>query len=78
LSGQASWQTDCGSPAAGSNTPELDVASNDHAIGEIVDAVSHSPYWSSTAIFIEEDDAQAGDDRRSLRTVALANFAAQR
>ncbi len=44
------------------NTPELDVASNDHAIGQIVDAVSHSPYWRSTAIFIEEDDAQDGPD----------------
>jgi YVTN family beta-propeller protein len=46
----------------GLQTPTLDVSSNDHAIGELVDAVSHSPYWSSTAIFIEEDDAQAGQD----------------
>jgi YVTN family beta-propeller protein len=46
----------------GLNTPELEVASNDHAIGEVVQAVSHSPYWASTAIIIEEDDAQAGQD----------------
>jgi len=46
----------------GLTTPELDAASNDHAIGQIVDAVSHSPYWASTAIFIEEDDSQAGPD----------------
>jgi hypothetical protein len=44
------------------NAPELDVASNDHAIGQIVDAVSRSPYWASTAIFIFEDDSQAGSD----------------
>lgn len=43
-------------------SPELDVASNDHAIGQIVDAVSHSPYWASTAIFIVEDDSQDGPD----------------
>jgi YVTN family beta-propeller protein len=47
---------------AGLDTPQLDVASNDHAIGEIVDAVSHSPYWASTAIFIVEDDSQNGPD----------------
>lgn len=43
-------------------SPELDVASNDHAIGQLVDAVSHSPYWASTAIFIVEDDSQDGPD----------------
>ena len=50
------------SNVANLNSPELDVASNDHAIGQIVDAVSHSPYWASTAIFIVEDDAQNGPD----------------
>jgi YVTN family beta-propeller protein len=44
------------------NTPELDQSSNDHAVGELVDAVSHSKYWASTAIFITEDDAQDGPD----------------
>ena len=44
------------------NTPELEVSSNDHAVGEVIDAVSHSPYWSSTAIFVIEDDSQNGDD----------------
>jgi YVTN family beta-propeller protein len=44
------------------DSPELDVASNDHAIGQIVDAVSHSPYWASTAIFVVEDDSQNGSD----------------
>ena len=44
------------------NTPELQVASNDHALGLLVDAVSHSPYWKDTAIFVLEDDAQDGPD----------------
>jgi hypothetical protein len=44
------------------NTPELQVASNDHALGLLVDAVSHSPYWKDTAIFIVEDDALDGPD----------------
>ena len=44
------------------NTPELQVASNDHALGQLVDAVSHSPYWKDTAIFVVEDDAQDGPD----------------
>ncbi len=42
--------------------PEASVADNDLAVGRVVDAVSHSPYWSDTAIFILEDDAQDGPD----------------
>jgi len=53
---------DYGSNVAHLDTPELDQSSNDHAVGELVDAVSHSPYWASTAIFITEDDAQDGPD----------------
>jgi YVTN family beta-propeller protein len=37
-------------------------ADNDLALGRYVDAISHSPIWSSSAIFIEEDDAQNGVD----------------
>lgn len=46
----------------GVSSPAAMVADNDYAVGEIVDAVSHSPYWKSTAIFIVEDDAQNGYD----------------
>ncbi len=46
----------------GSLTPRAYVAQNDHAFGRIVDAVSHSPYWATTAIFAIEDDAQNGPD----------------
>jgi YVTN family beta-propeller protein len=47
---------------AGLPTPTAMVADNDLALGRIVDAVSHSPYWPSTAIFVTEDDAQDGPD----------------
>jgi hypothetical protein len=46
----------------GSGTPQAMVADNDLAVGRLVDAVSHSPDWASTAIFIVEDDAQNGPD----------------
>jgi YVTN family beta-propeller protein len=44
------------------NTPSLEIADNDYAIGSVADFISHSPYWNSTAIFILEDDAQDGGD----------------
>jgi hypothetical protein len=37
-------------------------ADNDLALGRFVDAISHSSIWSSSAIFVEEDDAQTGVD----------------
>lgn len=37
-------------------------ADNDLALGRIVDAISHSSIWSQSAIFVEEDDSQAGTD----------------
>ncbi len=46
----------------GMPTPEASVAGNDLAVGRVVDAVSHSPYWNNTAILILEDDAQNGAD----------------
>jgi DNA-binding beta-propeller fold protein YncE len=42
--------------------PAASVADNDLALGRVVDAVSHSPYWNDTAIFVVEDDAQDGGD----------------
>ena len=42
--------------------PAANVADNDLALGRVVDAVSHSPYWDDTAIFVVEDDAQDGAD----------------
>ena len=37
-------------------------ADNDLALGRYVDAISHSSIWSTSAIFVEEDDAQNGVD----------------
>ena len=47
---------------AGYPTPAAQVADNDLAVGRLVDAISHSPYWPNSAIFIVEDDAQSGED----------------
>ena len=46
----------------GNSSPRAMVADNDFAVGQLVEAVSKSPYWKSTAIFVLEDDAQAGFD----------------
>ena len=46
----------------GVNTPELEVADNDYAVGRLVDAVAHSAFAASTLIFVVEDDAQDGPD----------------
>lgn len=52
--------------------PAASVADNDLAIGRVVDAVSHSPYWEDTAFLILEDDAQDGPDHvDSHRSIAL-------
>ena len=37
-------------------------ADNDLALGRMVDAISHSKVWGQSAIFVEEDDSQAGAD----------------
>lgn len=47
---------------AGMPTPKVYVADNDWALGQLVDTVSHSKFWKSTAIFVTEDDAQNGPD----------------
>jgi DNA-binding beta-propeller fold protein YncE len=51
-----------GGTRPGKPTPGASVADNDLAVGRVVDAVSHSPYWDDTAIFVIEDDAQDGAD----------------
>jgi putative chromate ion transporter len=60
----------------GKLTPQAYAAQNDHALGRIVDTVSHSPYWASTAIFAIEDDSQNGpdhvDDQRTTFYLASA------
>jgi YVTN family beta-propeller protein len=43
-------------------SPAAEVADNDLAVGRIVDEISHSSIWPQSAIFISEDDSQAGVD----------------
>jgi hypothetical protein len=61
-----------GGTRTGKATPQAAVADNDLALGRVVDAVSHSPYWDDTAIFVVEDDAQNGADHVDAhRSIAL-------
>jgi hypothetical protein len=46
----------------GRRTPRAMVAENDYGLGQIVDLISHSKVWSSSAIFVIEDDSQDGAD----------------
>jgi YVTN family beta-propeller protein len=48
----------------GSDVPDpvAQVADNDLAVGRVVDTLSHSKFWKSTAILILEDDTQNGTD----------------
>jgi DNA-binding beta-propeller fold protein YncE len=56
----------------GGPTPKSSVADNDLAVGRMVEAVSHSPYWDDTAFFVLEDDAQNGADHVDAhRSIAL-------
>jgi YVTN family beta-propeller protein len=57
---------------AGRFTPAACVASNDLALGRMIEAVSKSKFWPETAIFVIEDDAQNGPDHvDARRTVGL-------
>lgn len=47
---------------AGTPTPRAHMADNDLALGRVVEAVSRSPFWGETVIFVLEDDAQNGPD----------------
>jgi hypothetical protein len=58
--------------APGASTPAAMVADNDLALGQIVEALSKSPFWRKMAILAVEDDAQNGVDHvDGHRTVAL-------
>jgi DNA-binding beta-propeller fold protein YncE len=48
--------------AAGKIAPLSSVADNDYALGMLVEGISKSRFWPSTAIFVLEDDAQNGPD----------------
>ena len=48
--------------AKGFKTPRAFVAENDLAMGMVMEAISHSKFWATTAVFVVEDDAQNGPD----------------
>jgi DNA-binding beta-propeller fold protein YncE len=54
-----------GSASFAVNTPELQIADDDYAVGLLVDKIAHSPYASNTLIFVIEDDPQDGADHVS-------------
>jgi sugar lactone lactonase YvrE len=60
--------------SAGYPTPRAQVADNDLAVGRAIEAISHSKFWSSTVVFVNEDDPQDGydhvDGHRSICLVA--------
>jgi YVTN family beta-propeller protein len=56
----------------GEFTPDASVGGNDQALGQIIEAASHSRFWNEMAIFVIEDDAQNGPDHVDAhRTVGL-------
>jgi DNA-binding beta-propeller fold protein YncE len=54
-----------GSASFGVNTPEIQMADDDYAVGLTVDKIAHSPYANNTLIFVIEDDPQDGADHVS-------------
>jgi YVTN family beta-propeller protein len=63
---------DYGDAILGVNTPELQVADNDYAVGLLVQKIANSIYRDSTLIFVIEDDSQDGGDHvDSHRSVAF-------
>jgi hypothetical protein len=48
------------------------VADSDLAVGQIVDAISHSSIWKSSAIFVVEDDSQDGADHVNAHRIPVA------
>jgi YVTN family beta-propeller protein len=64
-----------GSAIDGVNTPEIQTADNDYAVGRIVEKVAKSErYRGNTLVFVIEDDAQDGPDHvdahRSIAFIA--------
>ncbi|GAA1236103.1 alkaline phosphatase family protein [Oryzihumus leptocrescens] len=58
---------------AGKKTPQAHVATNDLAVGNLIDYLSHTPQWKDTAVFVVEDDSQDGlDHRDGHRNILLA------
>ena len=55
---------------AGAPSPRAQVGDNDLALGRVIEALTRSPFWGNTVVFVVEDDSQNGadhvDSHRSL------------
>jgi YVTN family beta-propeller protein len=58
------WMPDDHTAGVGTGDPNpvAEVADNDLAVGRIIDTISHSRFWKSSAVFVVEDDTQNGVD----------------
>ena len=58
------WMPDDHTAGVGTGDPNpvAEVADNDLAVGRIIDTISHSQFWKSSAVFVLEDDTQNGAD----------------
>ncbi len=56
---------------AGKLAPSSYVAINDYALAQMIETLSHSSVWSSSAMFVTEDDAQDGADHVSDQRTTL-------
>jgi YVTN family beta-propeller protein len=53
-------------------TPSAMMADSDLALGQLVETISHSPIWESSAIFVVEDDSQDGADHVDAHRIPVA------
>ena len=53
-------------------TPSAMVADGDLGLGQLVDLISHSSIWSSSVIFVVEDDSQDGADHVNAHRIPVA------
>jgi hypothetical protein len=56
----------------GKRTPQALIADNDYGLGQMVDLISHSSIWKSSAIFVIEDDSQDGADHVDAHRIPAA------
>ena len=61
---------------AGDKTPRAFFADNDLALGRMIEALSRSPFWKNTVVFVLEDDAQAGPDHVSSHRSPMLTISA--
>jgi DNA-binding beta-propeller fold protein YncE len=61
-----------GSAKYGVNTPDVQMADNDYAVGRVIEKIAKSRFKSDTLVFVIEDDAQNGPDHVDAhRSIAL-------